>query len=163
MLLVIIMLLSALLVLHVSQYNQTKELLELLGERGVTLRTPDEPVNVNIVGCRILLPVEHETHEESIDFSDALYDEHTAEKLAQYAEEQAKIPPSGLTDYELARLERDNEFDLRIARIKDELARELPDARRGHDAPIFMAGIENLPHDIIRDTEKEPPDVEITI
>jgi predicted transcriptional regulator of viral defense system len=59
---------------------------------------------------------------------------------------------------------RDAEFDQRITRIKEELANEgVPQKPRGTVAEILAPGIENLPHDSIRDYEKNPPDTEYTL
>ena len=70
-----------------------------------------------------------------------------------------------LTDAEIGIIEREAEFDLRIARMKDELADNLPMSapRRGYEAEILHPGIINLPHNTIRDTHDDLPDVEYTI
>lgn len=82
----------------------------------------------------------------------------------EWEEEQKKIKPSELTDWELARLEREAEFDVRIQRMKEELAvsLEMPE-KHGYEAEILHPAIQNLPHDIIYDgMDDELPDVEIS-
>lgn len=114
--------------------------------------TPDEPVQ----------------YAEELDSSDDFIDLKnelgvSPEQLRQWEEERAKQRPSELTDYELARVEREAEFDLRISRMKEELASQLPDVHRtGYVADVLHPGIQNLPHDIIRDSYDDLPDVEIT-
>lgn len=87
-------------------------------------------------------PTSEETPEEPADLSD------TAEVL---------------TASEIARMEREKEFDQRIAQIKEELAlRNEPITRRGTEAPILHPHVHNLPHTAIPEFSDELPDVEIT-
>lgn len=73
------------------------------------------------------------------------------------------IDAKELTEYELQRIEEESEFDLRIARIKDELSQRLPEsARKGTEAVVLHPSIQNLPHSIIPDYFNDLPDVEIT-
>lgn len=68
-----------------------------------------------------------------------------------------------LTEYELRKLEEEAEFDLRIARMKDELAMRTPDVpRKGTDAPVLHPNVHNLPHHLITDYTNDLPDVEYT-
>jgi hypothetical protein len=68
-----------------------------------------------------------------------------------------------LTDAEMARIEREDAFDRRIAQIKEELAlRGDPMTRRGTEAPILHPHVHNLPHTAIPEFSDELPDVEIT-
>jgi hypothetical protein len=68
-----------------------------------------------------------------------------------------------LTDAEIARIEREDAFDRRIAQIKEELAlRGDPMTRRGTEAPILHPHVHNLPHTAIPEFSDELPDVEIT-
>lgn len=68
-----------------------------------------------------------------------------------------------LTDAEIARIEREDAFDKRIAEIKEELAlRSDPMTRRGTEAVILHPHVHNLPHTAIPEFSDELPDVEIT-
>jgi chaperonin cofactor prefoldin len=95
------------------------------------------------VGLRVGTPdVPEETPEESADLSDS-----------------AEV----LTATEIARIEREEAFDRRIAEIKEELAlRGEPVTRRGTEAPILHPHVHNLPHTAIPEFSDELPDVEIT-
>jgi hypothetical protein len=95
------------------------------------------------VGLRVGTPdVPEETPEESADLSDS-----------------AEV----LTATEIARIEREDAFDRRIAQIKEELAlRGEPVTRRGTEAPILHPHVHNLPHTAIPEFSDELPDVEIT-
>jgi hypothetical protein len=80
-------------------------------------------------------------------------------------EESADLSDSAelLTDAEIARMEREDAFDRRIAQIKEELAlRGEPMTRRGTEAPILHPHVHNLPHTAIPEFSDELPDVEIT-
>jgi hypothetical protein len=100
------------------------------------------------------------TPEEPVYFSDE--GEPNSAQLRQWEEENTSIKPDSLTDWEMARLERESQFDARIAKLKDEMANQLPYVeRKGSEAPILHPGIVNLPHDIV--DEHTLPDVEITI
>ena len=66
-----------------------------------------------------------------------------------------------LTESEIARIEREAEFDLRIAQMKDELALRHPGRTENMtDAPVFHPNVQNLPHNIIPDLYDSLPDVE---
>jgi hypothetical protein len=68
-----------------------------------------------------------------------------------------------LTDAEILRLEREAEFDLRIAKMKDELADRLPlRPMYPTEAEVLHPLVQNLPHNIIPDTYDNLPDVEFT-
>jgi len=65
-----------------------------------------------------------------------------------------------LSSYELERLEREDNFDQRIARLKDELADTKNVLRHGINAEETHPLVKNLPHNIISDKHGELPDVE---
>jgi hypothetical protein len=69
-----------------------------------------------------------------------------------------------LTVDEIAHLTREQNFDERIARIKDELANKVADSRPSTSrvADELHPAVHNLPHNIIMDYNTLP-DVEITI
>lgn len=68
-----------------------------------------------------------------------------------------------LTEAEIQRVEEEAEFDLRIARIKDELANRTPDLpRKGTEAIQFHPDVRNLPHNVILDDFDRLPDVEFS-
>jgi hypothetical protein len=91
------------------------------------------------------------------------YTEPTSSDLEVWEKERASQRPSELTDYELARLERESEFDLRIARMKDELANAQPYVEKHGTIAYEAPGIQNLPHDIIPELNDDYlPDVEIS-
>lgn len=100
----------------------------------VAFKTPDAPVE-NVV----------ETPEES-------------EEMADLSDVESKLTPG-----EIARMERELEFDTRIAQIKEELAlRNEPYTRRGTEAVVLHPNVHNLPHTAIPEFSDELPDVEIT-
>lgn len=87
----------------------------------------------------------------------------TMKDTLEVADETADVPEQELTESEIARIHREHEFDLRISKMKEELAHRLPDVpRKGTEADILMPGIHNLPHNIIADYYDDLPDVEIT-
>lgn len=67
---------------------------------------------------------------------------------------------SQLTSYELERLEREEEFDKRINRLKEELAKQQTIIRRGTIADEFHPMVKNLPHDVIK-INQSLPDIEV--
>jgi hypothetical protein len=78
-------------------------------------------------------------------------------------EEEPLIDSAVLTEGELARMEREQEFDQRIKAMKDELASRTPDVpRRGSEAVQLHPDVRNLPHNIINDFYDDLPDVEIS-
>lgn len=86
-----------------------------------------------------------------------------AEESASYVE-TPEVPETHLTENEKARLEREISFDARIREMKEELSVRLPNVeRRGTQAEVLHPGIENLPHNIIRDFGNDLPDVEYTV
>lgn len=100
----------------------------------VAFKTPDAPVQ-NVV----------ETPEEP-------------EEMADLSDVESKLTPG-----EIARIERELEFDTRIAQIKEELAlRNEPYTRRGTEAVVLHPNVHNLPHTAIPEFSDELPDVEIT-
>jgi hypothetical protein len=95
--------------------------------------------------------------------------EHVGETPDYRTPEESEIPADlsdtaeVLTDAEIARIEREDAFDKRIAQIKEELAlRGDPMTRRGTEAPILHPHVHNLPHTAIAEFSDELPDVEIT-
>jgi hypothetical protein len=73
------------------------------------------------------------------------------------------IDAKKLTEYELRRIEEEAEFDLRIKRLKNELAGRLPEGeRKGTEALTLHPHVHNLPHNIISDYYDDLPDVEIS-
>jgi hypothetical protein len=89
----------------------------------------------------------------------------TSDKPEETPEESADLSDSAevLTATEIARIEREDAFDRRIAQIKEELAlRGEPMTRRGTEAPILHPHVHNLPHTAIPEFSDELPDVEIT-
>jgi len=66
-----------------------------------------------------------------------------------------------LSPQEIDRLERDDSFDERIKRIKNELAMEQNVMKHGITAEEGHPLVKNLPHNIIPD-KNELPDVEYT-
>ena len=65
-----------------------------------------------------------------------------------------------LTSYELERLEREDEFDERIAKLKEELANQQHILHIATTAEEFHPLVKNLPHDIIKTKYDTLPDVE---
>lgn len=62
-----------------------------------------------------------------------------------------------LSAYEAERLEREEEFDLRILHIKEELAKQQTAIRHAtQNAEELHPLVKNLPHNSIRDTQREP-------
>jgi hypothetical protein len=91
--------------------------------------------------------------------------EETPDISEETPEEPADLSDSAevLTATEIARIEREDAFDRRIAQIKEELAlRGEPVTRRGTEAPILHPHVHNLPHTAIPEFSDELPDVEIT-
>lgn len=89
----------------------------------------------------------------------------TGVEYAEETEENKSISfdAKSLTESELQRIEREAEFDLRISRIKDELAGRLPEVeRKGTEAFTLHPNVYNLPHNIIADDFDSLPDVEFT-
>lgn len=66
-----------------------------------------------------------------------------------------------LTAYELERLEREEEFDSRINRLKEELSNQQQIIRKGVSADELHPLVYNLPHDIIQNKYDVMPDVEV--
>ena len=124
------------------ELQSVKEELESLNWKyafGTPIKTPDIPVDEY---GRFVPDISQETPEESADLSDS-----------------AEV----LTSTEIARIEREDAFDRRIAQIKEELAlRGEPMTRRGTEAPILHPHVHNLPHTAIPEFSDELPDVEIT-
>ena len=77
-------------------------------------------------------------------------------------ENKVEVNESYLTSYELERLRREDEFDDRITRLKEELASQQNIIKRGTNAEELHPLVKNLPHNIIRDKEDHLPDVEFT-
>ena len=77
----------------------------------------------------------------------------------QTTEEQ--YDKSQLTSYELERLEREEEFDKRIERLKEEMAEQQQIIRRGTIADELHPLVHNLPHDAVQTVYDVLPDVEI--
>lgn len=78
--------------------------------------------------------------------------------------QEEPINYSDLTVDEIARLTREQNFDARIAQMKDELANKVADSRTqaSRVADELHPAVHNLPHNIIMDYNTLP-DVEITI
>ena len=66
-----------------------------------------------------------------------------------------------LTSYELERLEREEEFDKRINRLKEELANQQSVIRKGVLADELHPSVYNIPHDAIDKKIDVLPDVEV--
>ena len=66
-----------------------------------------------------------------------------------------------LTSYELERLEREEEFDKRINRLKDELSQQQKVIRHGFTADELHPSVHNLPHNTVQTKYDVLPDVEI--
>ena len=71
------------------------------------------------------------------------------------------IDKSELTSYELERLEREEEFDARINRLKDELAQQQFVIRKGVTAEELHPSVHNLPHDTVQTKHDIYSDVEV--
>lgn len=67
-----------------------------------------------------------------------------------------------LTTYELERLEREEEFDDRISRLKDELASQQRIIHNSTIAEELHPLVKNLPHNAIKTNNDNLPDVEVT-
>lgn len=67
-----------------------------------------------------------------------------------------------LTSYELERLEREEEFDERINRLKEELAEQHNVIRKGTTADELHPLVHNLPHDSVQTKYDVYPDVEVS-
>lgn len=65
-----------------------------------------------------------------------------------------------LSSYELERLEREQNFDRRIAELKEELAKQQSVIRSGISAEELHPLVKNLPHNIIAEKHSDIPDVE---
>ncbi len=65
-----------------------------------------------------------------------------------------------LSSYELERLEREHNFDRRIAELKEELAKQQSVIRSGISAEELHPLVKNLPHNIIAEKHSDIPDVE---
>ena len=65
-----------------------------------------------------------------------------------------------LSSYELERLEREQNFDKRIAELKEELAKQQSVIRSGISAEELHPLVKNLPHNIIAEKHSDIPDVE---
>ena len=66
-----------------------------------------------------------------------------------------------LTSYELERLEREEEFDSRINRLKDELSQQQNIIRKGVTAEELHPSVHNLPHDTVHTKYDVYPDMEV--
>ena len=66
-----------------------------------------------------------------------------------------------LSTYELERLEREEEFDERINRLKEELSNQQKIIRKGVSADELHPLVHNLPHDAIQTKYDVLPDVEV--
>ena len=66
-----------------------------------------------------------------------------------------------LTSYELERLEREEEFDSRINRLKDELSQQQNIIRKGVTAEELHPSVHNLPHDTVQTKYDVYPDMEV--
>jgi hypothetical protein len=92
--------------------------------------------------------------------SEPTYEEEESE-LDESIEEYVDL--TDLTKLERERLAREESFELRISRMKEELATRLPDVeRKGTEAYTLHPDVHNLPHDVIADQYDNLPDVEIT-
>ena len=80
-----------------------------------------------------------------------------AELLSELGE--ATLKPH-LSSYELERLEREQNFDRRIAELKEELAKQQSVIRSGISAEELHPLVKNLPHNIIAESHSNIPDVE---
>lgn len=80
-----------------------------------------------------------------------------AELLEELSE--ATLKPH-LSSYELERLEREQNFDRRIAELKEELAKQQSIIRSGISAEELHPLVKNLPHNIIAESHSDIPDVE---
>lgn len=92
--------------------------------------------------------------------------EELSKQVTQIAEElesiQIKLFSDSLSAQEKARIQRDNDFQHRINRMKEELALQQQHAQRtGTEALSFHPNVENIPHNIIDKRLEEPPDEEI--
>jgi hypothetical protein len=106
---------------------------------------------------------------ESLNWKYAFQTPDKSEPISEETPKESEIPTDlsdsaeVLTDAEIARIEREDAFDKRIAQIKEELAlRGDPMTRRGTEAPILHPHVHNLPHTAIPEFSDELPDVEIT-
>lgn len=72
------------------------------------------------------------------------------EALFQYVPTADERDEKHLTTYELERLEREEEFDSRINKMKEELALQQQILRHGTVADELHPLVRNLPHDVIK-------------
>lgn len=95
-----------------------------------------------------------------------------ADKPVQYTDNSEETPEEpvdlfdeqSLTEGEIARIHREQEFDQRIKAMKEELAFRTPDVpRKGSEAMQLHPHVHNLPHNIISDFYDDLPDVEESI
>lgn len=114
--------------------------------------------SVNIVGSDIVLEVEiADVPVDERGYYVPSISEETPEEPADIIDEQV------LTEGEIARIQREADFDARIKKMKDELASRTPDApRKGSEALQLHPHVHNLPHTIIADFYDDLPDVEIS-
>lgn len=93
-----------------------------------------------------------------------LYFIHHTYQLYEALAKEAVIPDADeelLTAYELERLEREEEFNTRIARIKEELAmQQAIISRSTKDADELHPLVKNLPHNSISERYNNTPDIE---
>lgn len=86
-----------------------------------------------------------------------------SEETPDVSEETTSIDEQVLTENEIARIQREFEFDQRIKQMKEELANRTADgSRRGTEAEQLHPHVHNLPHNIIADFYDDLPDVEIS-
>lgn len=84
----------------------------------------------------------------------------------EIADESAEEPiesidTSELTETELLIIEREAEFDLRISKMKEELASRIPEKKSNPTEAVSLHPlVQNLPHNIIMDSYDSLPDVE---
>ena len=99
-------------------------------------------------------------HEELTKQYDALFQQ-IADVRAELLEVlgSATLKPY-LSSYELERLEREQNFDRRIAELKEELAKQQSVIRSGISAEELHPLVKNLPHNIIAESHSNIPDVE---
>lgn len=76
-------------------------------------------------------------------------------------EHQSTFDKRELTSYELERLEREEQFDQRINRLKEELAAQNDILRRGTSADELHPLVHNLPHDSVQTVYDIYPDMEV--
>lgn len=155
----LLVLISLMCVLGLALWNNLR--LSAILTRLEALGTPDEPDGSD--NFSDVEEVQEDAHADEPAFSEDS-DLPSLEEEEQWAKERATTRPNdALTDYELARLEREVEFDARIERMKWEMAKNQPvRINTNEEAPIFHPMVQNLPHDAVPIDFDDLPDVEIT-